>query len=105
MQSAGSMRERVTILAPSESKNAFGESSISFVEADTVWASVMGLSAREVLQAMQANAIITHKIRIRFYPDITFQHRLSWRGRILEIASVVERDVRTIHELLAREVQ
>lgn len=105
MQSAGTLRERVTILAPSESKNAFGESSIEYVEADTVWASVMGLSAREVLQAMQANAIITHKIRIRFYPGITFQHRLKWRGRTLEVASVVERDVRTIHELLAREVQ
>lgn len=105
MQSAGSMRERVTILAPSESKNAFGESSITYVEADTVWASVMGMSAREVLQAMQANAILTHKVRIRFYPTITFQHRLLWRGRTFEIASVVERDVRTIHELLAREVQ
>jgi SPP1 family predicted phage head-tail adaptor len=105
MQAAGSMRERVTILAPSESKNAFGESSIEYVETDTVWASVMGMSAREVLQSMQANAIITHKIRIRFYPSITFQHRLLWRGRTLEIASVVERDVRTVHELLAREVQ
>lgn len=105
MQSAGSMRERVTILAPVESKNGFGESSITFQETDTVWASVMGLSAREVLQSMQANAIITHKIRIRFYPTITFQHRLLWRGRTLEIASVVERDIRTIHEILAREVQ
>lgn len=105
MQSAGSMRERVTILVPIESKNAFGESNIDFEEGDEVWASVMGLSAREVLQAMQANAIITHKVRIRFYPSITFQHRLLWRGRTLEIASVVERDVRTIHELLVREVQ
>ena len=105
MQAAGSMRERVTILAPSESKNAFGESSIEYVETGTVWASVMGMSAREVLQSMQANAIITHKIRIRFYPSITFQHRLLWRGRTLEIASVVERDTRTVHELLAREVQ
>ena len=65
----------------------------------------MGMSAREVLQSMQANAIITHKIRIRFYPSITFQHRLLWRERTLEIASVVERDNRTVHELLAREVQ
>jgi len=105
MQAAGSMNERVTILAPSESKNAFGESSIEYVEAGTVWASVMGMSAREVLQSMQANAIITHKIRIRFYPSITFQHRLLWRERTLEIASVVERDNRTVHELLAREVQ
>ena len=105
MQAAGSMNERVTILAPNESKNAFGESSIEYVEAGTVWASVMGMSAREVLQSMQANAIITHKIRIRFYPSITFQHRLLWRERTLEIASVVERDNRTVHELLAREVQ
>lgn len=105
MQDAGLLRERVTILAPTESKNAFGESNIDFVERETVWASVTGVSAREVIQAMQANAIITHRVRIRFYPDITFQHRLRWRDRTLEIVSVVERDVRTIHEILAREVQ
>lgn len=101
---SGLMRERVTIQRPVEQQSAFGEASVTWEDMGTVWASVNGLSSREVLQAQQANAIITHKIRIRAFPGLTHQHRLLWRGRQLEIASVQEREVRTIHEIMAREV-
>lgn len=102
---SGLMRERVTILAPAtDEQSTLGAAVVPFVEAGTVWASVQGLSAREALQAQQANAIITHKIRIRFFPGITAQHRLSWRGRTMEIVSVMERETRSVHEILAREV-
>ena len=57
------------------------------------------------MQAMQAQAVVTYKVRIRFFPGITHQHRLLWRDKTMEIASVVERDVRTMHEILAREVE
>ena len=99
------MRERVTIQAPSESRNMTGEATLSWENVGEVWASVDGLSSREVLQAMQANAIASHKVRMRFFPGISHEHRISWRGRNLEIASVTERENRTVHEILAREVQ
>lgn len=101
---AGLLKERVLIQAPSESSNSLGETTIGWSDAATVWASVNGLSSREILQAMQANVIASHKIRIRHMPEITPHHRVVWRGKNLEIASVVERDDRTIHELLVREV-
>jgi head-tail adaptor len=47
--------------------------------------------------------LVTHRIRIRFFPGITHQHRLLWRGRVMEISSVLERETRSIHEILARE--
>lgn len=101
---SGQMRERVTIQAPVTEQSPLGEATTGWVTAGTVWASVQGLSSREVLQAQQANAIVTHKIRIRFFPGITHQHRLIWRGRTMEVASLMEREARTVHEILAREV-
>ena len=59
----------------------------------------------DIKLAMQAQAVVTYKVRIRFFPGITHQHRLLWRDKTMEIASVVERDVRTMHEILAREVE
>ena len=105
MINSGQMRERVTIQSPEKSQNPFGEATISWQTEAEVWASVQGLSSREILMAQQMDAIVTHKIRIRFYPGITHSHRIVWRDRIMEIVSVVERETRTVHEILAREMQ
>ena len=105
MIKAGKLNQRVLVQAPAESRNALGETTLAWQDEATVWGSVDGLSSREVLQAMQANVIASHKIRIRFMPTMTPHHRVVWRGKNMEIASVVEKDNRTIHELLVREVQ
>lgn len=99
------MRERITIEAPTESRSTLGEATLSWAIYSIVWGSVEGLSSREMLQAQQANAVASHKIRIRYLPGLLHTHRIVWRGRTLEIASVVERENRTMHEILAREVQ
>ena len=100
----GLMRERVLIQSPRTEQSPFGEATTEWTDAGEVWASVRGLNSREVLQAQQANAIVTNLIRIRFFPGLTHQHRLLWRGRVFEISSVMERENRTIHEIMAREV-
>lgn len=102
----GQMRERVAIKSQTEVRSPSGETTLSWdTTVATVWASVTGLSSRDILQAQQANVIATHRIRIRYRPDVTHTNRLMWRGRTMEIASVVERDNRTALEMLAREVQ
>lgn len=105
MIQVGPMRERVTIKAPTEVKARSGEVTLKWdTTVAEVWASVMGLSSRDILQAQQANVILTHRIRIRYLPDVTVQHRIIWRGRTMEIASVVERENRSMLEMLAREL-
>lgn len=102
----GRMRERVTIKSQTESRSPSGETTFSWdATVATVWASVDGLSSRDILQAQQANVIATHRIRIRYRSDVSHTNRLLWRGRTMEIASVVERDSRAALEILAREVQ
>lgn len=105
MINSGLMRERVLLQKPATNRTGLGSANLEWEDVGEVWASVFGLSSREMLQAMQANAVVTHKVRIRFYPGIEHTWRLIWRGREMEISSVVEREVRTIHELLVKEVQ
>lgn len=101
----GRMSKRVTIKAPQEVRSRSGETTMNWdTTVATVWASVDGLSSRDILQAQQANVIATHKIRIRKRDDVTHLHRIVWRGRTMEIASVTERSGMEILELLAREV-
>jgi SPP1 family predicted phage head-tail adaptor len=100
--SAGRMNERVGLLAPTEVRSPSGEASISFATAATVWGSVTGMSS-DILQAQQADVIATHRIFIRYRSDVTYEYRLSWRGKTLEVASIADRENRTMIEILARE--
>lgn len=102
----GKMTERITIKAPQERRGPSGEATLDWdTTVATVWAEVGGLSTRDILQAQQANVIATHRIRIRYRSDVTHLHRVIWRDRTMEIASVVDRGGRNHLEILAREVQ
>jgi SPP1 family predicted phage head-tail adaptor len=100
----GKMRERVTIQSPSEVRGRSGQTTLQWSNLATVWASVEGLSSRDIMQAQQANVMATHRIRIRHRDDVTHTHRIIWRNRTMEIASVTDRMGREVLEVLAREV-
>ena len=102
----GKLSERITIKAPQERRSLSGEATLDWdTTVATVWAEVGGLSTRDILQAQQSNVIATHRIRIRSRDDVTHLHRILWRGRTMEIASVVDRAGNDYLEILAREVQ
>tara|TARA_Y100001937_G_C7053852_1_gene300431 strand:+ start:508 stop:828 length:321 start_codon:yes stop_codon:yes gene_type:complete len=101
---AGRLNERIHIEVPKQTRNSLGEAHIEWHSFDRVYASVDGMRSKEILQAMQANVIATHKITIRYRDGIDHKARITWRGRTMEIASVVERHRRTCLELLVREV-
>lgn len=99
----GLMRERVTVMAPVDQQSPFGEATVTWEPAGDVWASVAGVSTRDYFSAQQSGVLVTHRIFIRAYPGLTHQHRLVWRGRTLEITSILEREMRSVYEILARE--
>lgn len=105
MINSGQMRERVLLQQPATSRTGLGTANIGWEDVAEVWASVRGLSSREVLQAMQANSIATHEVRIRFYPGISATWRIVWRSRVLEFAGApMERELRSQHVILCKEV-
>ena len=103
MIDAGSLRERVTVERASESRNALGETVLSWATFAERWASVEGVSSRELLQYGQQQIEVSHRVRMRWLDGLTHSMRIVWRGRTLEIVSLLEHGNRSEHELVCQE--
>ena len=103
MIDAGKLRERVTVQIASGSTNTLGETVLAWTNSTSVWASVEGVSAREALTAGQQETSISHRVRLRYLPGLTQQMRFAWRGRTLEIVSLLEHGNRSEHEAVCLE--
>lgn len=100
---AGELRERVIIQQASENRNALGETVLSWNTFAERWASVQGVSSREALDAGQQGVTITHRIRMRHLAGMTQSMRLLWRGRTLNIVSLLEYGNRSEHVAICDE--
>lgn len=99
----GQLRERVTIQLASESRNSLGETTLSWSDWKTVWASVEGVSSREVLAAGQQDITVTHRVRLRWLDGLKQTARFRWRNRTLNIVSLLEYDHRAEHVAICEE--
>lgn len=72
----GQLRHWVTIQRRVESDNPTGEQTWTFVDWQSMWASVEPLSGRELLQASQIGSNLNARIRIRFFPGINAKMRV-----------------------------
>ena len=100
---AGKLRERVTVQIATGTTNALGETVLTWNNSSAVWASVEGVSAREALISGQQDTTVSHRVRLRYLPGLTSQHRFSWRSRTLEIVSLLEHGNRSEHEAICQE--
>ena len=103
MIDAGKLRERVTVQVASGTTNSLGETVLAWSNSSAVWASVEGVSARESLTAGQQETTISHRVRLRFLPGLTGKMRFAWRGRTLDIVSLLEHGNRSEHEAICQE--
>jgi SPP1 family predicted phage head-tail adaptor len=101
----GKLRERVTVQIASGATNALGETVLTWGDSSAVWASVEGVSAREALISGQQETTVSHRVRLRYLPGLTSEHRFSWRSRTLEIVSLLEHGNRSEHEAICQEQQ
>jgi SPP1 family predicted phage head-tail adaptor len=99
----GKLRERVTIQQASEARNSLGETTLSWSDWQTVWASVEGVSSREVLAAGQQDITVTHRVRLRYIEGLKQTARFRWRNRTLNIVSLLEYDHRSEHVAICEE--
>ena len=101
---AGLLRNRVTIQTRSESTDDFGEIDFAWSNSATVWATIEPLSGKELMNAQQAGASVSHKISMRYKSGVNPKDRISYDSRTFEIESVRnfrERDISL--ELMCRE--
>lgn len=105
MIDVGKLRERVTVQQATESRNALGETVLSWSDFTTTWASVEGVSAREALALGQQDITVTHRVRMRYLSSLTARMRFRWRNRFLNIVSLLEYGNRTEHVAICEETQ
>jgi len=94
---AGILRHRVELqekILPVE-RNEFGENDpTEWVTISQMYASIMPLSARELIIAQQMQSEITHKINIRYRVGITVENRVKYKDRVFNITGVINFDER-----------
>ncbi len=93
---AGKLRHRVEIqtLSGSTTAGSRGQSSKTFVTAETVRADIQYLIGREGLLAKQLLPTATHRVHLRFSSNIDVTARLKFGTRILNILSAERVDER-----------
>lgn len=104
---AGDLRESITIESPTQTVNAYGESTATWAPFATRRAAIEGLTANEVMLSQQLATVATHTLRFRYVPGLTSAMRVVWTSRtpprVFDIVSVTERNNREEHSLVCKE--
>jgi SPP1 family predicted phage head-tail adaptor len=95
MTGAGDYRDRITLHRPGNTMHPeTGEQLATWAEAAEVWAKLVPLSSREAVRAKAAQVETTHRVIIRYRPDVQTSWRITWddpRGHhAADIAGIVE---------------
>lgn len=103
---AGILRESIVIEQQSETRNSLGEATATWSTFATRRAAVESLSYSEQERAKQVGGSASWTVRCRWVDGIAGNMRVRWAsrgGKLLYIASIVERGVRDELELICNE--
>ena len=103
---AGKLRHRIELHRNVPKRDATGQEIETWAKYATVWAEVLPLNGKELLNAQQISAEVTHRVNIRFYSeDIKPEHRVIHKGRTLEIVAALDMaERRRSMQLMCKEV-
>lgn len=105
---AGELRHRITLVQPGGTTSATGgvTPGAGTTFAENVPAAISSSLGREVLQASQLNASVSHVIRMRYMAGVTPAMTVTFEDRTLQILSVLDVDERHVElQLLCAETQ
>lgn len=91
---AGMLREPVTVHRQVSASDGMGGQAIQWVDLLTASASVIPLSGREAVQAMQLQASVTHRVTMRYRADLTPADRIIVRGKPMQIRAIINVEMR-----------
>jgi SPP1 family predicted phage head-tail adaptor len=86
---AGELKRHVTIEKLDGTRDGFGQEIPSWVSfAAGIWCKIEPLTGREIFNAQQVQAEVTHRITMRYLSGVVAKMRINWNGRIFDIHSV-----------------
>lgn len=68
--------------------------------ASDVWANVRPIDGSEITTAERLEQQLTHMVTIRYRKDIEKKHRIVYRGRILKIENIINKDELNVQLIL-----
>lgn len=86
----GEMVERVTIRRSAKIDDEYHGKQIVWLDIAEVWAQVEPISSREYFFAQANQAEVTHKIKIRYRPDIGQGWQIKHRDRYYAVQSIID---------------
>lgn len=99
MIQSGDLRHRIDFQERNEPKGAQGGITPSWTTVASRWAEIVPLAGKELIQAQQIKATISHLIRLRYYPDLTAKLRIVFKERVFGIENVRNIDERNIEHV------
>lgn len=100
---AGNLDQRVTLERLVEGEDKYGDPYSAWTALATVWAAVEPLVGREYMAALQVQASVTTRIRMRYRPSVLPTDRVLHEGRAYSIESVIDvRSARRELQLMCR---
>ena len=103
---AGALHDLITLQQNTPTQAAGGapvDVWTDLVSTPRIWGAVEPLAGREFFDAARVNADVTHRIRIRYRPDVTERMRIVLGARTFDILAALEMDRRQELHLLCRE--
>lgn len=83
---AGMLKHLITFQKMGNAKNDFGEiEQGQYEDFKSVWASINPVNGKESFLANANYSTITHKIKIRYLPDLDASMQIVFKGRIFSI--------------------
>lgn len=104
---AGRLRHAIALQKATESRDALGGVTLTWATQATRQGSISPLRGVELQAAQQTEARVTHKITLRYTPDLSpdATWRLLFGSRIFHVVSILNVDERNrTWEILATEV-
>jgi len=88
MQS-GELKKLITLQYETKTADGMGSFTVVWTDLATVWAAIWPISANEIVQSMQTNMIISHRVRIRYRSGVLSSWRIKFGDRYFNIVSII----------------
>lgn len=88
---SGRLRHLATIEEKQVIKNSFGEEEVTWVQFSQAWVEIEGVTGAEYVASSAEQSGITNKIEMRRLESLKPAMRITYRGRIFDVLSVLDK--------------
>ena len=97
---ASRFRHRIAPERPSVTQDSIGDTLVTWLRVDEVWADIEPRSTNERYIHQSLTSTVSHNVYIRYRDDVSSDWRIIYNSRIMHVTSVISVDERNEVSLL-----